>query len=97
MFVIELLYYKHKVSDLVPKYAVITVVLLFLLYLYKRGYYEYFHFEVTPWKKTCLNDDPYRCPQCCSRGFRGQNVHFYREGDAAMLNCKENFCGSCNM
>lgn len=34
---------------------------------------ESFHFEVTPWKKSCLLDNP--CPQCCSHGFYGQRLN----------------------
>ena len=45
---------------------------------------EMFHFEVTPWKKTCLSDHP--CPQCCSSGFHGQPVEFEYTSDADRMN-----------
>lgn len=50
---------------------------------------EWFHFEVTPWKKTCLMDGAGRCPQCCERGFNGGGqAHFEYSGDAErMLGC----------
>jgi hypothetical protein len=56
------------------------VISIYLYMLYNSVPREYFHFEVSPWKKTCLNDrigcNSNRCPQCCSRGFNGRDVRF---------------------
>jgi hypothetical protein len=47
---------------------------------------ESFRFEVTPWKKTCLNKHPYRCQGCCLPGFNGSPQHFEYTGDDVRMN-----------
>lgn len=61
---------------------------LFLLIIYTNyiNTLESFHFEVTPWKKTCLNDHPYRCNGCCLPGFNGKAINFAYTGDAERMN-----------
>lgn len=46
---------------------------------------ETFSVEITPWKKTCLDDDPSEC--CCPRGFNGQDTYFEYTSDADRLKC----------
>lgn len=53
---------------------------------------EFFHFEVTPWKKTCLNTPGNRCPQCCAPGFYGQKIGFEYSGDKERLECPNRCC-----
>lgn len=47
---------------------------------------ELFHFEVTPWKKTCLQSHPNRCPGCCLPGFNGKPINFEYTGDEERMN-----------
>lgn len=42
-------------------------------------------FEITPWKKTCLNNDPSPC--CCPAGFHGRRIGFEYSDDAERLQC----------
>ena len=49
---------------------------------------EMFSLEITPWKKTCLDNDPSEC--CCPRGFNGQDVYFEYTNDADRLKCGAN-------
>lgn len=60
--------------------ASIALGLIYYFTLEKEG----FHFEVTPWKKTCLGDNP--CPKCCNRGYMGQNVSFAYTSDVDRMN-----------
>lgn len=46
---------------------------------------EMFLLEITPWKKTCLDENPSEC--CCPRGFNGQDVMFEYTNDADRLKC----------
>lgn len=53
--------------------------------------FEFFTFEVSPWKLNCPRCDP---------GFNGQNVGFEYSSDTERMNqCvkSEGFCGSCTM
>jgi len=59
-------------------------------YIFRR---EMFHFQVTPWKTTCLRAPSKRCPQCCRAGFNGQPVHFEYTFDAERMNAQIN--GQC--
>ncbi len=54
---------------------------------------ELFHFEVSPWKTTCLNDAGKRCPGCCLPGFNGQAINFEYTGDEERMNAS---LGGCN-
>lgn len=51
---------------------------------------EKFAFEVTPWKKTCLSNDP--CPRCCARGYYGQGIDFDYTSDTDRMN--QNCCSN---
>jgi hypothetical protein len=55
-----------------------------VLYVATSWTKEKFHFEVTPWKKTCLGNDP--CPKCCNRGYMGQKVNFAYTSDVDRMN-----------
>lgn len=45
-------------------------------------------FEITPWKKTCLDDNPSPC--CCPAGFNGRHIQFEYTDDADRLKCGNN-------
>lgn len=65
-----------------------TLVIVYLVDLIK--YSEAFHFEVSPWKKTCLSNHPERCSDCCLPGFNGQPLGFHYISDTDRMNsCSE--------
>ena len=69
---------------------------LFLFIIYTNYFsVESFHFEVTPWKRTCLNDHPNRCNGCCLPGFNGQAINFHYTGDAERMNMAAAGCTEC--
>lgn len=68
------------------------MIIAWLLYMYLFSV-EGFRFEVTPWKKTCLNDRGHRCPQCCRPGFNGLPVSFRFEGDRERMEAAQQ--GNC--
>ena len=49
---------------------------------------ESFTFQVTPWKKTCIQQKN-RSNCCCARGFQGQGVRFEYTGDAERMTCSD--------
>jgi len=67
--------------------SVFWSLLLWILYTNFSGTNELFHFEVTPWKQTCLNDHPGRCNGCCLPGYNGQAVNFAYTGDSVRHSC----------
>jgi hypothetical protein len=47
---------------------------------------EFFHFEVTPWKKTCSNTPSLRCDKCCPVWANGGSLDFQYTWDAERMN-----------
>ena len=81
----------------VVKIFVSLIFALTILYVYKYLMYEMFHFEVSPWKKTCLFSHPHRCQGCCMPGFNGRPINFEYTGDAERMNMQTEGCyGPCN-
>lgn len=68
-------------------YGVLIVVFLLSTVLNLMNSFEGFLFEVTPWKKTCLNDRRQRSCKCCVPGFNGQKISFEYTDDRERLQC----------
>jgi hypothetical protein len=76
----------------------IFFTLLVIFILNQVRFSEYFRFEVSPWKKTCLSNHPGRCPGCCLPGFNGQPINFSYASDAERMNqCSEPSIDSVKM
>ena len=69
------------------QHMVTSLIIAILAYIVMFFYYkEQFHFEVTPYKKSCILDNRWRCPQCCPPGFNGMNIGFEYTSDTDRMN-----------
>jgi hypothetical protein len=73
---------KSNEQHMVTSLFVAIIAYIVMVFYYK----EQFHFEVTPYKKTCIYDDRWKCPQCCPPGFNGMNVGFEYTSDTDRMN-----------
>lgn len=95
---IEIILLKRPITK--RTYVSVIVISILFFILYKNNVKENFHFEVTPWKKTCLstaypNDTPdsnFRCKTCCPYGYNGLNVRFDYASDKERLECGQRDC-----
>lgn len=93
---VALLYHLDKSPD--RRETLLRVIFLTLVYFLLHQLVlgtEEFIFQVTPWKKTCLQSHPNRCQGCCLPGFNGQPIQFHYTGDKKRMNMAAGGCACC--
>jgi hypothetical protein len=93
--IIIILFYVHielyKPQTPIDSFCVLIYYIFWILLLWyiieHLNCVESFHFEVSPWKRTCLNNDPLRSSKCCCKGFYGLSRNFEYSSDADRLKC----------
>ena len=88
VFIISLFLVKQLQPQQTQQNHMITAFLISVIASFTLASYnnELFHFEVTPYNKTCISND--RCPQCCPPGFNGMRIGFeYSSDEERMNNC----------
>lgn len=66
-----IVYHVQLIKNMV---AAIFWGLLVIVVMKLLGNKEGFHFEVTPWKTTCLDSQGKQCAACCNKGFYGETL-----------------------